>query len=289
MKQLLFVIALLLLSITSVSSQSSDCEFHENLSLETALIYPLPFGVIPEEQGGLGINKEAVIGAPFDFKWTMIWPDSFSTPTTVGIAYTDTLQFFLDRTIWILGEDTVSIPEGLSLVMTPESGVLLPNSDEPVACIKLEGTPSQNVTPGDYLMFFSIRSCQNIAALGFDGCQEAIIPSILTGFSGEYRLTIKPEGTTAVKETLNDRVSLEVSPNPFSSQTIIQFNSKGLSNDYIFEVFDANGRKVRSENMRLKSGVQRILFDGSSLNDGLYIFQFRGEEGIITDKLILQK
>ena len=268
--------------------QNTECTFHEGLSLETALIFPLPFGVIPEADGGLGINEDARIGQEFSFKWTMIWPDSFSSVVTGGIAYTDTVQFFLDQTIWVFGGDTVGIPEGLSFSITPENGIALPSSDAPVACILLSGTPSENVTPGDYLMFFSFRPCITIPALTIDGCQEdQFIPSIISGFPGEYRLTI---GTsTSTKETLNDQVSLQVSPNPFSLNTFIEFNSSDLSADYMLEIFDINGRKVKSESVNLKSRRQRIEINATHLEDGLYIFQLRGEQGIITGKMVVQK
>tara|TARA_B100000497_G_C7614034_1_gene368745 strand:- start:139 stop:996 length:858 start_codon:yes stop_codon:yes gene_type:complete len=285
MKNLLLLILLSTLISVNISGQ---CEFHEGLSLETALIYPLPFGVISEEEGGLGINKQAVVGSPFDFKWTMIWPDTFNNPLS-GIAYADTIQFFLDRTIWVLEGDTVSIPEGLSFNITPENGTALPDSVQPVACILLNGTPSENVTPGDYFMTFAVRTCLTAPDVMFDGCTDAFIPGIIAGFPGEYKLTIKPTGTTSVKETLNNDVQLRVAPNPFSQETLIQFNAENLSNDYSFEVFDLNGSLIQSKKLNLKSNQQRIKFDASDLSSGVYVFQIKGKEGIITDRLVVQR
>ena len=281
---------LLLISLTIFLNFNafSQCEFHEGLSLETALIFPLPFGVFSEEEGGLGINKEAVVGSPFDFKWTMIWPDSFNNALTGGIAYADTIQFFLDQTIWVLEGDTVSIPNGLSFDITPEDGTALPSSEEPVACIQLSGTPADDVTPGDYFMTFAVRTCLNAPAVMFDGCTDAFIPGIIAGFPGEYKLTIKESGTTSVKETLNDEVQLKVAPNPFSDETLIQFNSTELSSDYSFEVYDLNGSLIQTRRLSLKSNQQTIRFDARDLASGVYVFQIKGKEGIITDRLVVQ-
>lgn len=278
-----------LFAVSSLSAQSDECEFHEDISLETALIFPLPFGAFTEEEGGLGINKQAVIGTEFDFKWTMVWPDSFENSLTGGIAYADTIQFFLDETVWVFNNDTVGIPDGLSFSITPEDGTALPDSDAPVACIRLSGTPSSDVIPGDYFMTFSVRTCLNAPSVMFDGCTDAFIPGIIAGFPGEYKLTVKAEGTTSVKETLNSNVNLRVSPNPFDAETVIEFNSEGLSKDYSFEVFDLNGSLIRSRSLNLKSRQQKIVFDASNLAEGVYIFQIKGKEGIITDRLVVQR
>ena len=281
-------ILLLLFTLIFVQNAFSQCEVEEGLSLETALIYPLPFGVTPPEDGGLGINKEATVGSEFDFTWTMIWPDSFENALTAGIAYADTIQFFLDETVWVLEGDTVGIPDGLSFTIDPENGTALPNSDAPVACINLSGTVGDDVVPGDYLMAFSVRTCLTAPAVGFDGCTPAFIPSILSGFPGEYRLKINESGTTSVKETLNNVVGLKVAPNPFSQRTFIEFDGSSLSSDYSFEVFDLNGKLIQSRSLSLKSGNQKIQFDGSSLSDGVYVFQLKGKEGIITERIVVQ-
>ena len=286
MKNLICLSLAFLCILSFAQGQDDVCDFHEGLSLETALIFPLPF--IPDEDGATGINKQAVIGSEFDFKWTMVWPDTFINPLS-GIAYADTIQFYLDRTIWVFEGDTVAIPNGLNLSITPEDGIALPNSEDPVACILLNGTPADDVVPGDYFMTFAVRTCLTAPEVMFDGCTDAFIPGIIAGFPGEYKLTIKPEGTTSVKETLNSSVDLRVSPNPFDVETLIEFNAESLSNDYSFEVFDLNGSLIQSKKLSLKSNKQKLRFDASNLADGVYIFQIKGREGIITDRLIVQR
>lgn len=264
------------------------CEFQGDLPLEDALIFPLPFSADPDNPFDLGINKEAVIGQEFDFTWTVIWPDTFIAPVVFVEAYAGTQTFFLDETVVVFEGDTVDIPDGLTLEMFPEDGVLLPNSEEPAACIKLSGIPSADVIPGSYFFAFFLETCLTIPGV-FEGCQDAFIPSQLSGFPGIYELVVKPEGTTAVKETLNDKVSIRVNPNPFSSQTMIEFNSSDLSGDYRFEAFDVSGKKITSHQINMKSVVQRIIFDGGDLEDGIYFYQLRGEEGIVTGKLVVQR
>lgn len=284
----IFLLLLFTVSLFGQIGENDICEPQPDLPLENALIYPLPFTDDPENPFDLGINKQAVIGQEFDFTWTMIWPDSFLNPVTFQIAYADTITFFLDQTFFVKGEDTIGIPEGLSLSMFPESGSALPSTEGPVACIRMSGTPTANVEPGDYRMHFVVNTCLTIPGV-FDGCMDAIIPSILAGFPGTYVLTIKPEGTTSVKEILNDVVNLSISPNPFSDRTVIEYNSAALTGDYLFELFDLSGRAIQSSRINTKSAIQKIVIDSDNLSDGVYIFQLRGEDGIITDKLIIQR
>ena len=265
--------------------ENDVCEPNENLSPDNAIIYPLPFGVIPIDEGGFGVDKQAVINQPFEYTWTVVWPDTFIAPVVFVEAAAGTQTFFLDETSFIMDGQFVPIPDGLTLEMFPKNGILTPNT---VACIKLSGTPTAEVAPGDYLITFKVESCLTIPGV-FEGCMDAFIPDILSGFPGEYRLTIKPDGTTAVKETLNDKVSLIVSPNPFSSQTVIEFNSATLSGDYMFEVFNVSGEKMQTRPINMKSTVQSIVLDGSDLMDGIYFYQLRGKEGLITGKLVLQR
>jgi hypothetical protein len=289
MKKRLYLFFSLLISSISIFGQNDVCTIKADLPVDSqVLIYPMPFQGDLADPIAFGINKSATIGQQFEYTWTIVYPNSFIAPVVFLPAKGDTMFFFLDKTVFVRGTDTVGIPQGLKLEMFPENGVVLPNSQAPAACIKLSGTPSASVIPGTYKMFFSALICLDIPGT-FTGCQPTLIPSLTAGFPGIYELVIKADGTTSVKETLNDVVSLIVSPNPFNDYVMIEFNSQKLSGDYVFGLFDTNGRMIESRNIKMKSTSQRIRLDGGDLNNGLFFYQLRGNDGIISGRLIHQK
>jgi hypothetical protein len=70
--------------------------------------------------------------------------------------------------------------------------------------------------------------------------------------------------------------TLESYPNPASSETFISFQDASDEMDVL--VFDLNGKRVAAEIETRHNGFQ---IHRSQLNDGLYIYQITGEQGLI--------
>lgn len=77
-------------------------------------------------------------------------------------------------------------------------------------------------------------------------------------------------------------IEIQISPNPFTSQTIITFSK--VQNNSLIELYNPLGKRVRSFSY---SDTQLIL-DGSELEKGLYILSISSERGRKTSKILLQ-
>lgn len=280
MKQcLLFV-----LFFSSFSSIYAQCEPEEGFPLDRVALYPSPFGIIPVEDGGTGITDTAYIGEMFDFTFTIIFPDTFLDPATNELTIGDTLRIIPDSTRFVFdGEDIVGFPEGLSLEANPDP--ILGTSDGPAGCVRLFGTPTTNVAPGDYTMFFGANSCvQNPA---FTGCIFVEIPSLFIGIVGEYTLTIA-DRTSSTLDLLNTEQNLVLSPNPFNETADINFNTTGLSGEYKLQVSNLSGQLIHSKTVRIENINQSISIETGDWINGIYLFRLSGKEGQLSGRMVKQ-
>ncbi len=278
MLRYLFLLPIIILTIQGFS----QCDPDPNVPVEGTSLFPLPFGVIPPEQGGTGITDTAFIGVPYQMTFTLIFPDTFLDPATQSITVGDSILIEPDSLRVMFGEEEVGLPDGLSIISNPE-GFIQANPDGPAGCVSLFGTPTADAVPGDYLLFFGVTACIQNPAL--TGCTFVEIPSIFANILGEYRLTVA-DRTSSIPEVLNDSQNLQINPNPFDSNVIIKFNSKGLTGDYQLSVLNLAGQKVIEQSVRTSGGNQQIALDASTWQDGLYLFSLNGKEGQLSGKLI---
>lgn len=265
----------------------SQCVPQEDLPLDQVGLFPLPFGVIPAEDGGVGITDTAYLGEPFEYTFTLIFPDTFINPVTNSQTIGRTIEIIPDSTR-ILFDEVLSneFPNGLSLEVNPPDSILVGNSTEPVGCMSIIGTPESDVVTGDYLITFLASGCVFNEATNFDDCVNIEIPGLFINILGEYRLTIL-DRTSATKDVLNDKVGLSISPNPMSDYSTIIFNGETLTGDYNYELYNASGQKVRSDIIRPSNKTQ-IIVRRHDLDPGMYVVKLEGAEGIISSKLVIQ-
>jgi len=78
-------------------------------------------------------------------------------------------------------------------------------------------------------------------------------------------------------------------PNPFNPSTRIEF-ALSDTKDVLIDVYDPLGRKVATlVNGQLNSGFHSILFDGSGLASGVYLYRIVTNEAMISKKMLLIK
>lgn len=77
-------------------------------------------------------------------------------------------------------------------------------------------------------------------------------------------------------------------PNPFNQNTTISFQSRETGS-YLFEVRDVTGRRVASMEVKASAGENRILFDGSTLGNGVYIYSLTNGNAILSDRIAVNK
>jgi hypothetical protein len=78
-------------------------------------------------------------------------------------------------------------------------------------------------------------------------------------------------------------------PNPFATQTVIPYTLKKSSNVCI-QVFDLNGRVVATLwNGYQGTGEYTAAWDASGMPAGVYLYQLKMDEGVLTRRCVLQK
>ncbi len=101
-----------------------------------------------------------------------------------------------------------------------------------------------------------------------------------------------------VNENYNSKIPTSFSlsqnyPNPFNPITTIEY-SIPVKNENFHSlqliIYDVLGKEIRTlVNLPQKAGIHRIEFDGSDLASGIYYYQIKTENFIITKKMILLK
>ncbi|KAA3637864.1 MAG: T9SS C-terminal target domain-containing protein [Calditrichaeota bacterium] len=77
-------------------------------------------------------------------------------------------------------------------------------------------------------------------------------------------------------------------PNPFNPTTTIEFSLPQKS-EYTFEVFNLLGQKVFEETQHVSAGVHKIVWDGSDLSSGVYLYKLTTERFADAKKMVLLK
>jgi hypothetical protein len=126
----------------------------------------------------------------------------------------------------------------------------------------------------------------------------------LTSCAGQAKVMIRFEATSNYGNNLyvddinlnffegvksNDFVSsMLLSPNPSNSNTNLEFYTQ-KSNNISIVVVNAIGAVVYSSNMNAAQGFNNLQIPSESFESGVYFVSIKGENGITTQKLVIQK
>jgi hypothetical protein len=119
---------------------------------------------------------------------------------------------------------------------------------------------------------------KNRAAIYFD-YNDPIITNETFHTIGENWAVILPN-----KEVANENLEVKIFPNPFSESARIEAQLSEKHNNLIFNLLDANGRVIRSENF----SENALDFQRNSLQSGFYFYEIRSEgKRLGTGKLVV--
>lgn len=107
-----------------------------------------------------------------------------------------------------------------------------------------------------------------------------------TGDINGYKLNITPVGINVIKEStliLNQNI-----PNPFGNYTEIQY-SVAKQSLVQFYVMNLLGEIVYENTYKANQGVNRIKFNGTSLNKGIYLYIVEIDGFRITKRMVIEK
>lgn len=93
------------------------------------------------------------------------------------------------------------------------------------------------------------------------------------------------EPYTATKEKIEELISINISPNPFSNLLQINFK-KGISKNMEIEISDVTGRVILKNKIELNQ--TNYLFNTSSFSSGIYFLKIINKDGILISEKIIK-
>ncbi len=221
-----------------------------------------------------------------------VWPDTTENflPGYVGQAYSDTLYVLIPAD----AGDIIPMYAGLMIDSVAFIGLSgLPpgitvqcNSQTPgpctfltgqVGCGLLTGVPT---TGGNYSLTVNVIG---YAAAPFGAVQ---IPYSFEGYS---ILVSDQTGTpTITASVVPGPSSARNVPNPFSQRTSIEFELGRAGNARV-QVFDLVGAELWSELVQGRAGLNRVPFDASRMESGIYLYKVTAAGRTITGRMVLNR
>lgn len=243
---------------------SQDCQVDSSLLQSGGLLSPIPYSD-QNPQYNLAV---ACVGSSYTESVTVNVPATFSgfPIDSVGIAASGAIG---------------NLPAGLQYSCEPPNCVFYPGT---LGCILMYGTPSAaNAAPDtlDLTITATVFTPLIDIPIGFPG-QAAP--------GNHYYLILNEAGNCATNASdLNSPVSsLKSVPNPFSTQTYIEVESRN-GGMFQFEVFDLLGQRVYREDIRLVEGSNRFTFEAGDLANGTYFYTVGNREGKTTKMFVVSK
>ena len=104
---------------------------------------------------------------------------------------------------------------------------------------------------------------------------------------GGYILDIFAGCVVQVEDPINMQMNLTGNvPNPFSDQTTIHYQLP-YSGEIAFTVSDLLGKTVYTESLEGVKGENKMVFANDGLFPGIYLYQFKQSDQIVTGKMII--
>ncbi len=273
MKQIL-TLALIVFASMTINAQCTPNEMYAD---STGFVFPPPFS---EERPDGGIPDTACINQPYEFVLTLKIPE-----TLVFNGIQTNLEFLEVATTGAVS----NLPVGMSYACNPPTCKFTP-ADE-MACIVVSGTATDAADIGIHELSIAAQVKVDILAIPV----SATFPDntgLIEGADGTYALHVKAEGECQVATSTSNLKQQDVlvrnAPNPFSSRTTIEVQSK-VSDDFELSVYDLLGNRLHFENIRIHEGENRFDFDGSQLDNGMYLYTLSKGNSTFTSKMIIQK
>jgi hypothetical protein len=202
---------------------------------------------------------------------------------------------------WLRVDSITGAPAGINWAMTVPTGnpanQLFTEED---GCIEVSGTSS--AARGNYQL--GLYVCVKVTLSPSPLCDEAnsliqTIGSLSPGASlpdFSYFLRVVENGEACPDSLVDADVSvrelqsvsgLSVYPNPFSSKTVVSFNSVETAK-YTARLIDVMGKEVYAETLNVTSGSNKVELNRSNLSTGVYFFTLSDGKATTTKRLIVE-
>lgn len=138
------------------------------------------------------------------------------------------------------------------------------------ACIRIKGTPT---VTGVFPLAIGITA--NLSGVGNQ-----------SGDFNGFKLAITPAGVEIIND--NPFKLMQNVPNPFNQLTTIKYSveKSAKANFYVMNLL---GEVVYNQTMQANEGQNTINFDGSSLNEGIYMYTLEIDGKKVTKRMVINK
>lgn len=219
-----------------------------------------------------------------------VWPDTVENFANgmVQVFYSDTLNIIIPQDAGLINPDFSGVmldsvvfngidglPAGIAVQcnsQTPSPCTFLTGQ---LGCGLLEGTPT---VEGAYPLTINVTAYTTIFS--------TVIP-IPYSFEG-YDITVLPN-SVGVGEVAPVTLGLvQTIPNPFTQRTTIEFSLNTAAPAKV-RVFNLVGEELWKEAVQAKSGVNRVAFDGSRLDSGIYLYKVEAGGRVFTGRMVVNR
>lgn len=216
-----------------------------------------------------------------------VWPDTIDdfAPGEVGVAYSDQIDFLIptdagDVDPNLAGQmidsvkldQIVGMPPGLGFACNSHTSAPCTFLSAVLGCGLIQGTPT---VAGSYPLTIEVT-----AYSVFFGNPIAI-PYPFAG----YQINI---GATGVSDQPVSISGAQNVPNPFGQRTSIEWNMSRPASSTV-KVFNLLGEKLWSQTTEGRSGSNKVVFDGSTLEDGIYLYEVQAGDTRFTGRMVLHR
>lgn len=202
-----------------------------------------------------------------------VWPDTTQgfDPGVLGVFYSDTLNILtptnagdIDPLLSLFTIDSIALdsasglPPGLSIICNSQTGAACTYLPSQVGCGLIQGTPSVS---GTFPISLWVTAFVHAPLFG-----QQELPQSFTG----YGITIGM-GSGVGEAVATKLVHLHNVPNPVVDRTSIEF---GLTKPGVVKVkvYNLVGGELWNGGMQGKPGLNRMAFDASQLENGIYLY-----------------
>lgn len=216
-----------------------------------------------------------------------VWPDTIEgfAPGTVNQPYSDQLDLIVPSDageidpglagtmIDSVAMDSIEgLPPGLAIACNSHTGAACTYLSAVLGCGVIQGTPT---VVGVYPLTIHVTGYSVL--FGF----PISFPYTFTG----YQIDIGVAGILDQPVSISGAQNV---PNPFGQRTSIEWNMSRPANSTV-KVFNLLGEKLWSQTTEGRSGANKVVFDGSTLEDGIYLYEVQAGDTRFTGRMVLHR
>ncbi|MFZ1330539.1 MAG: T9SS type A sorting domain-containing protein [Flavobacteriales bacterium] len=218
-----------------------------------------------------------------------IWPDTTTNmaPGMVGIAYEQVLNMIIPSDAGLIDPqyagvalDSIALdgltgmPPGLSYACNSQTPAPCSYITGQLGCAIITGVPT---TEGTYPLSIEVT-----AYTAFFG-QVIPVPQTFGGYS----IVIAQNTVGILEGSLIAAGSARAVPNPFTTNTNIEFQMS-RSGQVQLSVFNLLGEKLWSKTVNGKSGLNKVPYENTDLQDGIYLFKVESGNDVFTGRMVVR-